>query len=186
MAIEETKVLLPDGLTTDQARELLRLAGPNRVGGKEAGGFLRLLRDVIREPMTVLLLVASLIYFLLHEPRQGLLMLAATVFVSAISVYQERKSSRALAAMRKYVEPRVACIRDGVLVMVASEEIVPGDIVVVEEGSSFPADGIVLRANDLTVNESIVTGESFPVSKDGMEGNNRVYRSHRMCIRGVQ
>lgn len=176
MDIDEVKMVSPDGLTANEAKELLRTVGPNRMGGVGRKGFLRLALDLLREPMTVLLLVACLIYFLLREPDQGMLMLAATIFVSAISVYQERKSSRALAALKKYVEPRVGCLRDGILVMIPSEELVPGDVMLVEEGASVPADGIVVRANDLTVNESVVTGESFPVFKDGTEGNNQLYQ----------
>jgi len=169
-------MLRPEGLTTKEAKELLRTAGPNSMGKVEGKGFLRLVFDLIREPMTALLLVACLLYFLLREPDQGLLMLAAIVFVSAISVYQERKSSRALAALRKYVEPKVGCLRDGILVMIDSEELVPGDVMLVEEGQAVAADGVVLVANDFSVNESVVTGESFPVLKDGGEGNNQLYQ----------
>jgi Ca2+-transporting ATPase len=167
---------LPEGLTSVQAKEQLRVVGPNRVGKGGGGSWLRLLAGGIREPMTVLLLAACLIYFLLREPRQGLLMLAAIGFVTAISIYQERKSSRALAALKKYVEPKVGCLRDGRLVQIASEDLVPGDVMLIEEGASVPADGMVIRANDLTVNESVMTGESFLVFKDGSEGNNQLYQ----------
>ena len=84
------------GLSAAEAKRQLRVVGPNRFGREGAKNFFRLVVDTIREPMTLLLLLACLLYFLLHEPQQGLLMLAATVFVAAISVYQERKSSRAL------------------------------------------------------------------------------------------
>ena len=126
--------------------------------------------------MFLLLLVACMLYFVLSEPREGLLMLVAMIFVAAISVYQEVKSSKALEALKKYTEPKAKCKRDGKLVVIPVDELVPGDIILVEEGRLIPADAVIVQSNDFSVNESIVTGESFPVSKGERSENKLLYQ----------
>jgi len=164
------------GLSTVKARELLEAGGRNSFTASPDRHVFRIIADLIREPMFLLLLVACMLYFVLHEPREGLLMLVAMVFVAAISVYQEVKSSKALKALKKYTEPKAKCKRDGKLVVMPVEELVPGDIILVEEGRLIPADAVIVQSNDFSVNESIVTGESFPVSKDERSENKLLYQ----------
>jgi Ca2+-transporting ATPase len=135
-----------------------------------------IVRDVIREPMFILLMVATLLYFILGEQGQGLLMLVAMVLVAAISVFQEIRSSHALKALRKLTEPKATVLRDGSFRELPVEEIVPGDIVRIQEGEQVPADGLIIRSNDLSINESVVTGESMPVDKSVAVGENAVYQ----------
>jgi Ca2+-transporting ATPase len=164
------------GLSTARARELLDTGGRNSFTASPDRHVFRIIADLIREPMFLLLPVACMLYFVLHEPRDGLLMLVAMVFVAAISVYQEVKSSKALKALKKYTEPKAKCKRDGKLVVIPVEELVPGDIILVEEGRLIPADAVIVQSNDFSVNESIVTGESFPVSKDERSENKLLYQ----------
>ncbi|HTI92395.1 MAG TPA: cation-translocating P-type ATPase [Puia sp.] len=164
------------GLSTVKAGELLKTAGRNSFTVAPERHVFRVIIDLVKTPMFLLLLVACMLYFILGEPKEGLLMLVAMVFVGAISVYQEVKSSKALAALKKYTEPRAKCKRDGKLVVIPVEELVPGDIILVEEGGLIPADALIVQSNDFSVNESIVTGESFPVSKDERSENRLLYQ----------
>ncbi len=165
-----------NGLSTVRARELLEAGGRNSFAASPDRHVFRIIVDLIKEPMFLLLLVACMLYFILHEPREGLLMLVAMAFVAAISVYQEVKSSKALKALKEYTEPKAKCKRDGKLVVIPVEELVPGDIILVEEGRLIPADAVIVQSNDFSVNESIVTGESFPVSKDEGSENKLLYQ----------
>jgi len=164
------------GLSTVTARELLETGGRNSYTASPDRHAFRIIADLIKEPMFLLLLVACMLYFILGEPREGLLMLVAMVFVAAISVYQEVKSSKALEALKKYTEPKAKCKRDGKLVVIPVEELVPGDIILIEEGRLIAADAVIVQSNDFSVNESIVTGESFPVSKDEGSENKLLYQ----------
>ena len=126
---------------------------------------LGIIRDVIREPMFLLLLVACFLYFILGEISEGILMLIALLLVAAISLYQEVKSANAINALGVLFQPKVIAVRNGKEVLVPAEELVPNDVIMLEEGMYVPADGIVIRSNDLTVDESIMTGESMPAEK---------------------
>lgn len=164
------------GLSTTRARELLDTFGHNELSTVSERRTAGIIKDVIKDPMFLVLFVACLLYFILREPGQGLLMLVAMGFVAAISIYQEVKSSRALDALKKYTEPKVKCVRDGKLQTLLSRELVPGDLVLLEEGARIPADAQVLRSNDFSVDESIVTGESFPVTKHNSPDNNALFQ----------
>ena len=137
---------------------------------------MHILVDIIREPMFILLMIACVIYFMLGQPTEGVMMLAAICFVTAISLYQDVRSTRALQALKQFTEPEVTVIRDGVSKKIRSEELVPGDIILLEEGNKVPADATIIQENDLSVNESIITGESMPADKDESTENNRLYQ----------
>ena len=115
--------------------------------------------------MIILLLVAAFLYLISGEVSNAIFMIFAIVLVTSISFYQESRSRNALAALKSLTQPTCQVIRDGATVEIKREEIVVGDFMIVDEGSSIPADGIVANANDFSVNESILTGESMPVSK---------------------
>lgn len=163
------------GLRQEEAARLLAIHGENRLRLNEERRLLYILRDVVKEPMFLLLSFACSLYFLLGEAAEGTMMLAALLFVAAISVYQELKTANALAALQSLTEPRVTVFRDGAKTEIQTAEVVPGDWILVEEGQKFPADGRVMESNDLTVNEGILTGEAFPVDKD-LEGDFTVYQ----------
>jgi len=150
--------------------------GSNALHQLRGHGIWIIVRDVAKEPMFILLIVATLLYFILGERGQGLLMLAAMMLVAAISIFQEVRSSHALKALRQLTAPQATVLRDGRFEELPVEEIVPGDIIRIEEGERVPADGQVIRSNDLSVNESVVTGESIPVDKSIAEGQNALYQ----------
>ncbi|HVS96564.1 MAG TPA: cation-translocating P-type ATPase [Puia sp.] len=163
---------LPDGLSTEEVAALRTRFGRNVLPIGSAKYVIGTLKGIVAEPMFLVLVVAAVLYFVLNKPREGLLMVLALVFVGAISFYQEMKRHRALTALRDFTEPRVRTVRDGLLRVLQGWELVPGDVILLEEGEKVPADATVLTAHDLTVNESVVSGESLPVEKGTPEGMN--------------
>jgi P-type Ca2+ transporter type 2C len=164
------------GLKESEIPSLQQRFGKNVFYAEKPKRFLHIIRDIVKEPMFLMLLVACSLYFILSESKEGFLMLVAMMFVAAISVYQEVKSSKALAALKQYTEPKVRVIRDDREQIILSEELLPGDIMILEEGSRIPADAIIVQQNDLSVNESIITGESLPVEKNVSENNNQLFQ----------
>ena len=137
--------------------------------------FLKIALEIISEPLFIILVCAAIIYFLLHEVNEGLIMLVALCFVSGISLFQENKSHKAVNALRKLSAPRANVIREGIKTQIDAAEIVIDDIIVVEDGQVIPADAVVLETHDFTVNESILTGESLAVTKNGSAGDNAIF-----------
>src|SRR4051812_27294983 len=166
----------PAGLRERDIPLLQQRFGKNVFDLEDSRGFFKVLVDIIREPMFILLIVACSLYFILGEPDEGWMMMAAMLFVAAISFYQDVKSTRAVEALKEFTEPKITVVRDGIEKTISSADLVPGDIMLLEEGSKIPADGIIVQENDLSVNESIITGESMPVDKNETEGLNILYQ----------
>lgn len=164
------------GLNESDIKSLQQRFGKNIFTLEKPRRFFHVLFDIFREPMFVLLFIACILYFILGEPGEGWMMMAAMVFVAAISFYQEVKSTHALEALKEFTEPSVTVIRAGKEQSVHAAELVPGDIILLEEGSKIPADARIIQANDLTVNESVITGESLPVDKKEIEGYDILYQ----------
>lgn len=115
--------------------------------------------------MFLLLVTSGLIYFFLGDITEAVMLMSFVLVIIGITVYQERKTERALEALRNLSSPRALVIRDGQQRRIAGREVVPGDILILSEGDRVPADGILLSSNNLTVDESLLTGESVPVRK---------------------
>jgi P-type Ca2+ transporter type 2C len=157
------------GLNDAEVAASGKLYGRNAFNHTQKSIFWPALRDTLTEPMFILLLVAATLYFLLGELSEAIFMLGAILVVSAISFYQDSRSRKALIALKGYTESRAKVIRNNEICSIASEEIVVGDLVVVEEGTLLPADGEILHSNDFAVNESIVTGEAFSINKNAQD-----------------
>lgn len=155
-----------NGLSSKEIPALQKQFGKNVFYAEPQRRFYHILVDIVKEPMFILLIVATTLYFILGEAKEGIMMLAATILVAAISVYQDVKSSNAIKALQQFTQPQVKVIRDGAVKTIAAEELVPGDVTELEEGMNIPADAVILQQNDLTVNESVITGESLPVDKN--------------------
>jgi Ca2+-transporting ATPase len=123
------------GLLPQDIPLLQRQYGKNRVHLGAGHRMLRILIDIIREPMFILLVIACSLYFILGEIGEGVLMAIAIVIVTAISLYQEAKSSRALEALKQLTEPLVMVIRNGQQQVISDEDLLPGDIMLLEEGN---------------------------------------------------
>jgi Ca2+-transporting ATPase len=160
------------GLSEPDAAARLRSDGPNELPSTESRGLLVIAVDVVREPMILLLLACGAVYLVLGDVREASVLLASVFVVIGITLYQDQRTERALAALRDLSSPRALVIRDAVERRIAGREVVRGDIVVLSEGDRVPADGTVLQAVNLTVDESLLSGEAVPVRKasgsDGM------------------
>ncbi len=115
--------------------------------------------------MFILLLASGIIYLILGEPSDAAMLLGFVLVIIGITLYQERKTERALDALRDLASPRALVVRDGTVRRIPGREVVRDDIVLLVEGDRVPADGIVLDSNHLLVDESLLTGESMPVRK---------------------
>lgn len=158
------------GLSTADARHRLATEGPNEPSPPPRFLRLRLLAESVREPLILLLLIAGTIYAFVGEPQDAALLFASDVVIVAISFYQGFQTENALRALQGLSEPEARVFRDGRPVQVSIREVVRGDWVVLSEGARVPADGIVREAIDLSVDESLLTGESAPVSKTVWNG----------------
>jgi ATPase, P-type (transporting), HAD superfamily, subfamily IC len=164
------------GLNEEEVVNLQRLHGRNVFYTRQSRGSVSVLVGIVKEPMFILLVASCLFYFILGNISEGCMMFAAILLVTAISLYQELRSSRALEALRQFTAPGTTVIRDGKEQQVDTKDLVPGDIVLLSEGALIPADGFILSASDLTVNESLMTGESLPVEKDARSANNLLFQ----------
>lgn len=167
--ITDVKTTLPRGLGNKDIPALRARYGSNVFTKKKRYGLLIMLRHILAEPMFILLLFATGIYFLLGATAEATMMLAAITMIAGISLYEEARSENALKALRQYSTPLTTVIRDGREATIPSAELVPGDIILLHEGDLVPADATVVSANDLTANESIITGEAYPVTKNNTD-----------------
>jgi len=150
--------------------------GSNDRHSSDPNRFLLVLKEVVTEPLFVILVLTSLVYFLLGEYSEGIIMLIALSFVSGISLFQENRSRNAVAALNKLSAPLAKVYRNGILQNIPTTEIVVDDVISVEDGDLIPADAIILKLNDLSVNESLLTGESLAVYKELSENNNKIFQ----------
>jgi len=164
------------GLSTEQVIQSRKKNGSNSLEHQDKNHFITSLIEMVKEPMFLLLLLATSIYFITGEYSNGIFMLAAILLVSTISLYQESKSRNAIEELKKLSQPKSKVIRNGEIIEIPSEEIVLGDLIQTEEGTFVPADGIIIQSNDFSVNESILTGESLSVFKNEKSENNQVFQ----------
>ncbi len=153
------------GLTSEQAHILQEQYGKNELTSDKKESFLHKVFHIICEPMFLLLLIAAIIYFILGEPRDGIIMLIFVIGIISIDVIQEWKTDKTLNALKDLSTPHITVIRDSKEQNIASVDLVPGDLMLIKEGVKIPADGYVIKASDLCVDESTLTGEAEGVWK---------------------
>ncbi len=164
------------GLNDKDISLLQQQYGKNKFHVEAQRNIGHILLDIVRDPMFILLSVSCALYFILGQYNEGFMMLVAIVLVSSISLYQEARSTKALQALKEYAEPKVTVIREGREQYISGDELVPGDIVLLEEGNKVPADATIIQENDLTLNESVITGESLPVRKQKTNPETIIYQ----------
>lgn len=164
------------GLTDEQVRSSREKYGSNRLIYKKENRFVEAIKTLAQEPMVLLLLVASVIYFIMGDVGDGIFLASAIIIVSAISLYQDSRSRKALEKLKDFSQAHSSVIRNGEVVEIPGEDLVIGDSLMIEEGTSISADGVIIHSNDFSVNESILTGESLSVYKDSEKEDNLVYR----------
>ncbi|MGA9098365.1 MAG: cation-translocating P-type ATPase [Methanotrichaceae archaeon] len=153
------------GLSQVDAEELLRKEGYNELPSAKPRSIIAIAFDVVREPMFLLLVAGGLLYLVLGDLQEALMLLGFVLVVMGITFYQERKTERALEALRDLSSPRALVIRDGEERRIAGRDVVTGDLIILSEGDRVPADAVLLSSTNLSVDESLLTGESASVHK---------------------
>ncbi|MGH8168990.1 MAG: cation-translocating P-type ATPase [Steroidobacteraceae bacterium] len=153
------------GLSGREAAQRLRAEGPNALPELDRRTALRIVADVVREPMFALLLGAGVLYLLIGSRGEALVLFAFACFSVAIAIVQEGRSERVLEALRDLTSPRALVIRDGGQTRIAGKDVVRGDLLVLAEGDRVPADAVLVSGDDIQADESLLTGESVPVRK---------------------
>ncbi len=164
------------GLSEAEATARRSRDGPNEIPAQRGHTVLRTVFEVVREPMFVMLVAAGVLYLAMGEPTDALLLLFFVTVVMGITIVQERRTERALSALRDLSSPRALVIREGRQRRIPGREVVRGDLVVLAEGDRVPADGMVRRGIGLSADESLLTGESVPVRKSPDPGATMVDR----------
>lgn len=153
------------GLTAIHAVERLKRDGYNELPSQRGKGIFSLFLSVISEPMIFLLVATGSIYLLLGEPKDSIMLLLSVFAVIGITLYQEHKTERTLEALKNLSSPRALVIRDGERLRIPGREVVRDDVIILREGDRVPADADIIQAENLSVDESLLTGESVPVRK---------------------
>ena len=157
------------GLTEEEAIERLKQEGYNELAKSQSRNILSIAWETIKDPIFLLLGGGGIIYWILGDLQEALILLGFVFFITGISLYQEGKTEHALEALRDLSSPRALVIRDGQRHRIAGREVVRGDVLVLAEGDRVPADAIVLSCSNLSTDESLLTGESLPVRKVASE-----------------
>ncbi len=165
-----------NGLTDAQVVEAREKYGQNKTVYKKPNIFLNGLIQIVKDPMTILLLVASTIYFVSGKTSDGIFLASAIILIAAISSYQKARSHNALEKLKDFTKPKCKVVRNSKVIEIKTEELVIGDSLLIEEGNAIAADGIIESSNDFSVNESILTGESMSVTKDKSTKDNTIYQ----------
>ena len=163
------------GLSNEQVLLARKKHGLNSLSYKKTNPYFEAVRNLVKEPMILLLFVAASIYFISGKTGDGIFLLSAILIVSVITLFQDSRSRNALEKLKDFTLPKAKVIRNGKTVEIDSKDIVLGDSLLIEEGTGIAADGIIVHSNDFSVNESILTGESFAVAKEKNSKNNQVF-----------
>lgn len=172
------------GLSSSEAQRRLLRDGPNELPSSRPRNFAQIALHVLAEPMFLLLLAAAAIYVALGDILEALVLTASIFVIVSIAVLQERRTEHALTRLRDLSSPRALVIRDGKEQRIPGPEVVVGDFVMLAEGDRVPADGILHSATALSVDESILTGESLPVDKEPGAANTAQVFSGALVVRG--
>lgn len=144
-----------NGLTNQQVIVAREKNGKNELELKKDNDFLDAIKSLAQEPMILLLLIASVIYYISGQTGDAIFLASAIIIVSVLSLYQDAKSKSALQKLKYFTQPNCKVIRNGNIEEIKSEELVVGDSLMVEEGTSVAADGIIVHSNDFSLNQSI-------------------------------
>ncbi len=162
------------GLTDSEAQKRLRQFGPNTLPAAHKATLFSIAFATLKEPMLVLLLSTGVVYLLIGDLREAIAILASIFLVIGISVVQKQRTERTLEALRDLTSPRALVVRAESTRRIPAREVVPEDIVVLNEGDRVPADAQVVESVLLALDESLLTGESLPVQKVAAPGENSI------------
>jgi Ca2+-transporting ATPase len=161
----EPEADLEAGLSEQEAIARLKQDGYNELPSAQSRNLVAIAWDIAQDPIFLLLVGGGIIYWVLGDLQEALILLGFVFFMMGISLYQEGKTEHAMEALRNLSSPRALVIRDGQRQRITGREVVRGDVLVLAEGDRVPADAIVLSCSNLSTDESLLTGESVSVRK---------------------
>lgn len=153
------------GLRTAQVQDIARQCGPNALPAAKPRGWWHMTRELLSEPMFALLLIAAVLYGCLGDVHESLSLLFMVGVVLALTLYQQGRTEHALEALANLASPRAAVLRDGQLTTLPASEVVPGDVLRIKEGDRVAADGVIIGSSLVSVDESLLSGESVPIER---------------------
>ena len=165
------------GLSSEEVSQRINTLGYNELPISQSKNVLQIALEVVKEPMFILLISCGTLYLLLGNYIEGVTLLCWVFVVIFITFYQYQKTEKAIDTLKKLSSPRALVIRDGKKIRIAGREVVPDDIIIINEGDRIPADGVLLESENLTVDESLLTGESISVLKTSQSEN-----SENCCV----
>ncbi|MGD0725157.1 MAG: cation-translocating P-type ATPase [Spirochaetia bacterium] len=165
MAFTEDQVKTLTGLTEAQAKEALAKEGMNELPSSKKRGIFSIAFEVVKEPMFLLLISCGVIYLVLGDIQEAIMLLGFVVVIMGITIFQEQKTENTLEALRDLSSPRALVIREGERRRIPGREVARGDLLVLSEGDRVPADALLLWCVNISVDESLLTGESAAVRK---------------------
>ncbi|MGV0960954.1 MAG: cation-translocating P-type ATPase [Limnohabitans sp.] len=171
------------GLTTEQAATRLAEDGPNEITQTPRRSLPRRLLDMLRQPMFALLVAAAVLYMVLGDLTEGLTLSVFVLAVLVLTFYQEGKSEASIQALRDLTQAQAQVIRSGQKLQVPARDVVTGDLLLLSEGDRVAADGQLHSANNLQIDESLLTGESVPVNKS-TDGRDKAVHAGSFVVRG--
>ncbi len=166
---------MKEGLTTQQAQDLLQKFGPNKIPAEKQKSALSLLASQFKNIFSLMLSAAVVLSFVIGDALDAFLILIILVLNGFLGFWQEYKATREISALRSLESPQSRVVRDGKEIEIPSNKLVPGDIVIISAGDKIPADATLIEGYEIRVNESSLTGESNPVNKSVNSKNNEVF-----------
>lgn len=166
---------MESGLSQSDIDKKLNEHGFNELPDVVSKNWLDLIKQILKEPMFILLISSSFLYMIIGDFREGLVLLATFSIIILITYYQNLRTERALKALRKLSSPKATVIRDGIERTIAARELVPDDILILNEGDRIMADAYLIECQNIMVDESLLSGESLPISKSNLEPDNLVF-----------
>ncbi len=176
------------GLSEDEAKKRISLYGKNKLPEAPKDSHLKIFIKQFQSPLIYILLISSLIVFFLEEKVDAYIILFVLVANALIGFFQEGKAQNTLSALKKFTKTDAVVMRDNKEIVIPDEEIVLGDIIVLREGDKLSADVRIIDSTNFKVNESALTGESIPVSKNSLVINQKeisVADQHNMAFKGT-
>ena len=168
------------GHTTKEAEEILKLEGENILFETKEYPFLKSIVYSFKEPMLVVLLLACLTYYFIGKFNDFLILTISTFIILSINIIQNYKTETAIKKLKSLSQKFTEVIRDGEKKSIPSEILVRGDIVIISEGERIPADILVLESSNLTIDESVLTGESIPVKKESTRYETSLFKNKKI------
>ena len=163
-----------NGLTTEEAGRRLQTYGKNKIKSKESVSMFKIFFRQFKTFLMLILIIAGIVSYFIgpslgHGPLDSILIFSIILINAVFGFVQDYKAQKSIQALKKISAPKAVIIRDGKEIHINSENVVPGDLIKLSEGNKIPADCRVIESNEISVDESILTGESLPVSKKTSE-----------------